>query len=326
MSGKNKLAKMREKEAEYMHNHAEKQAQGSSALETPPPYTDLALDSTSSLIFSETSSFGVQSSSLPPASALVPPPSPYTNHIFPSTFGVYECILSRTRTIGPHRNEPVLCIREHMRVKSGFDLVLHNGPDTSFEPLAGLTQKFFKRGFGISMPSPAAVLERTQTGTKTFVPNSLDITEQVEPAAPSIRGRRLEFTIEVGRVRETFQWRERKGPSYSLRCRRHYVLLRRAADRPPDGAPPGSWPPAMQDDPGSERDNTSSMLRESEYEDMEVVAQWDTEAIRGTKLTTFKFVGTGSTGLLGPRWEVIAVLSGLHVCIMEADQSRARTT
>ncbi|PHH49844.1 hypothetical protein CFIMG_007611RA00001 [Ceratocystis fimbriata CBS 114723] len=74
-------------------------------------------------------------------------------------------------------------------------------------------------------------------------------------------------------------------------------------DRPPDGAPPRSWPPAMQDDPGSERDNTSSMLRESQYEDMEVVAQWDTEAIRGTKLTTFQFVGTGATGLLGSRWE-----------------------
>ncbi|KKF94137.1 hypothetical protein CFO_g3490 [Ceratocystis platani] len=335
MSGKNKLAKMREKEAEYMRNHAERQAQGSSAFETPPPYTDLASESTSSLVFSEASSFGVRSSSLPPAPALVPPPSPgfthfpppspYTNHIFPSTFGVYESILSRTRTIGPHRNEPVLCIREHMRVKSGFDLVLHNGPDTSFEPLAGLTQKFFKRGFGISMPSSAAVLQPTQAGTRTFVPGSLDITEQVEPAAPSIRGRRLEFTIEVGRVRETFQWRERKGPGYSFRCRRHYVLLRRAADRPPDGAPPGSWPPAVQDDPESERDNTSGVLRESEYEDMEVVAQWDTEAIRGTKLTTFKFVGTGATGLLGPRWEVIAVLSGLHICIMEVDQSVAGT-
>ncbi|KAL1890665.1 hypothetical protein Cpir12675_005297 [Ceratocystis pirilliformis] len=273
MSGKNNLTQMRKKEAEYMRNQAERQTQGSAAIETPPPYTGFASDSTPSLMFNEASAFGVRFSSLPPAPALVPPPSHTPTTYFPRpsvSMNLFSVVL-------------VPSVRTEM--------------------------------------GPCYVSASTCASNLGGALASLDdITEQVEPAAPSIKGRRLEFIIEVGRVRKTFQWRERKSPSYPFRCGRHYVLLRRAADRPPDGAPP-----VMQDDPGSERDNTSSMLRESECEDMGVVAQWDTEAIRGTKLTTFKFVGTGSTGLLGPRWEVIAVLSGLHICIVQVDQSVAGT-
>ncbi|KKF94139.1 hypothetical protein CFO_g3492 [Ceratocystis platani] len=138
-----------------------------------------------------------------------------------------------------------------------------------------------------------AVLQPTQTGTKTFVPGSLDITEQAEPAAPSTRGRRLEFTIEVDHLTDHQTEHPREvGP--------------RLCKMTPEVK--GTILPACL-----EKASTKTWR----------LAQWDTEAIRGTKLTTFKFVGTGATGLLGPRWEVIAVLSGLHICIMEVDQSVA---
>ncbi|KAL5628403.1 hypothetical protein BROUX41_003151 [Berkeleyomyces rouxiae] len=323
MPEKNRLAKMREKEAEYMRAHAEGQAQAQIAGDAPPPYTGVDANIIPQPAYEEAGPSHLPAHTLTDTSADVfarfAPATSLANHLFPATFGVYESILSRTRTIGPHKSEPMLCIREHMRVKAGFDLVLHNGPDASFEPLAGLTQKFFKRGFSISLPARTATFNPTRDRDQVFYPGSLDVTEQVEPAAPSIMGRKLEFTIEVGRVRETFQWRVRKSSGYSLRNRRHYILLRRAVDRPPDGAPPGSWPP-ISDKP-LENDGSSSVLGDRDYEDMEIVACWDTEAIRGTKLTTFKFLGTGASGLLGPRWEIMAVLSGLHICITEVDQS-----
>lgn len=266
-----------------MQAHAETQA----THEALPAYSGLPEETLPS--FEESVPSGALVSPLPPAQHSA-------QCLFPRVFCVYENILSRTRLIGEHKSTATLSLRHHNRIFHEYDQVLHLGRTDAFPVIAGLKNKFLKTGFSVSLP-----------GAGQSIPGPLTVTEAVQSASTGFRTKKFEFTVEVGRVRETFQWRPRDFKLYMRGSNRHWILLRRALDRPPDGAPP-DWAPDYD---------------EGAVEGMEIVACWDTQAVRTTKLTTFKFMGTGASGLLGQRWEIMAVMSGVHICITEMETSAA---
>ncbi|KAI0019751.1 hypothetical protein F4780DRAFT_793044 [Xylariomycetidae sp. FL0641] len=119
---------------------------------------------------------------------------------------------------------------------------------------------------------------------------------------------RYAFSLPVGADgrEETFEWRRSRGDEVRALdgYRRGWKLVRLGAS-------------SSSDDGGKEEEK-----EEEEEEGEEVVAAWAyNKSLSLTKAWKFRFLGAGVAGELGPRWEVVALISALRVWGIELETS-----
>ena len=229
-----------------------------------------------------------QASPRPPPAAAGPSQPPTIPRQFPPSFNLYSAGWPNASFIlAEHQQQPLYLYSMHTGFSDAPPIILHSGPDESYQPLASANFMFMSLSFDVELPpipGSGAPLAR----------------ERVDPAGSSGLSPAFTFSIEVGPngngPRETFEWRRSSGQAVaSLGGHYHGWKLVRLAQGPPGGG-------NMDFVPGGFRDSFGN----------EVVAAWAMGSGRSlTKVAHYQFMGTGLTGLLGERWAIMTVITGL---------------
>jgi hypothetical protein len=217
---------------------------------------------------------------------------------FPPSFNLYyQGWPNNSFILAEHQTQPLYLYSAHSGLTDLPPVLLHSGPDPSYQPLASASFMFMSVSFEVELPpvpGSGAPLAR----------------EAVVPVGShGGLGTGYSFTIEVGPggngPRESFEWRRSSGDAVAVLGGHHYGWkLVRLSNGPPGG---GNVPFA----PGGFRDSQGN----------EVVAAWTMGSGRSlTKVAHFRFMGTGLTGLLGERWAIMVVITGL--ALFQRDRRR----
>ncbi|KAH7120335.1 hypothetical protein B0J13DRAFT_567820 [Dactylonectria estremocensis] len=203
---------------------------------------------------------------------------------FPTSFNLYRDGLTKSNYfIAPEQKQPL-----YLFVSNKWhspEMVLHSGPETSSDTIA--TASWGEAdGFLV-----AQLLSAPGTGGAA-------ISETVKNFRDSSMTHAYRFSIEVEptNTRETFAWR----------------LSRGNAVKSLGGEPEGWELVHISQDRLRSFDNESLYTItdfNTDNEGYEVVAIWTLAKGSLTKVAKFQFMGSGSTGKLGQRWTVMAVIT-----------------
>ncbi|CAN8102468.1 unnamed protein product [Discula destructiva] len=214
---------------------------------------------------------------------------PTVNRQFPPTINLYRDALpggplQRRLFLGEHQYPPLYAVGVWVGA-----VVLHNGPSDDFPPLATVAfQDPLGSRMAVSLPP---------TGAPDIIPP--------QPVHATLsRGGTLSFSVEVpwageGCRREAFEWRRTRNSAAVGAlggATQGWKLVRLANELPPGG--------------GAGR-GTGAGTGPPSGDGHEVVAVCASAVMSLTKLWKFCFLGTGVSGLLGERWAVMAVSTGL---------------
>ncbi|KAF5662070.1 hypothetical protein FHETE_8175 [Fusarium heterosporum] len=217
---------------------------------------------------------------------------------FPPAFNLYYLGWpNNSFVLAEHQTQPLYLYSAHSGLTDLPPVLLHSGPDPSYQPLASASFMFMSASFEVELPpvpGSGAPLAR----------------EVVEPVGShGGLGTGYNFTIETGvggnGPRESFEWRRSSGEAVASLGGHHYgwklVRLSRGA---PGGVNMAFTPGGFTDSRGNE-----------------VVAAWTMGSGRSlTKMAHYRFMGTGLTGLLGERWAIMVVITGL--ALFQRDRRR----
>lgn len=228
-------------------------------------------------------------STQPPPPVAGPSQPPSIPRQFPPTFNLYSQGWPNVSfTLAEHQQQPLYVCSVHTGLSAAPPVLLHSGPDESYQPLASANFMLMSLSFEVELPpvpGSGAPLAR----------------ERIIPVGShGGLSTAFSFSIEVGPggngPRETFEWRRSSGDAVaSLGGYYHGWKLVRLAQGPPPGANPGFVSGGFRDSMGHE-----------------VVAAWAMGNGRSlTKVAHYRFMGTGLTGLLGERWAIMTVITGL---------------
>ncbi|TPX12375.1 uncharacterized protein E0L32_007022 [Thyridium curvatum] len=194
---------------------------------------------------------------------------------FPQAFNIYLDDSGLSFTLGEHRNTPIYAGRFHP--SSAATLGLYAGPSAETSPML------------------ATVVNSAGSGDATI--SLLPLTSDAPPVEVTIASHR--FRVEIGIAGgvghpEIFEWRNSRGKALvELEAHSGWELVR-MAQYPPPGVTADFEPGKYETDDGRE-----------------VVAVWAEVKLSSTKSAKFKFLDTGSAGVLGEQWEMVAVVSAL---------------
>ncbi|KAI0882451.1 uncharacterized protein GGS22DRAFT_191038 [Annulohypoxylon maeteangense] len=230
----------------------------------------------------------------------LPPPQPLPQipRQFPPAFNMYRAsgLGNRHYTLGEHQKTPVYAISLHSGLSGQPDVVLHNGPQSSLPPLAAAEKSAWSsRGTVYLPPLPGAAVGKKGAAEERFENGG------------GLGHRTFSFAVEVGGgggvgQREMFEWRHSKGGAVKgLDGRSGGWKLVRLAMGPPVGVDGAGF---VQ---GVERGSDGR----------EVVAVWAGASGSLSKILKFQFLGSGASGLLGERWAIMAVMTGLKIWDIE---------
>ncbi|KAI1135949.1 hypothetical protein F5Y05DRAFT_392479 [Hypoxylon sp. FL0543] len=207
---------------------------------------------------------------------------------FPASWTLYFTLsISRTLTVGSHEVGPLFAVSRHPGWWTGKpDLVLHCGPHSAFRPFAA--------GIGgVGIGRHSVIVLPPLPGSGQDFSQELLMRVDGENAAHV----RFRFAIEVGTGsgewrREIFEWQH---------CHQGVVGMFL------DGAKSG-WKlvhlPTPEDDIAEESQSNSRQ---------EIVAVWAYAKVSMTKVLRFRYLGSGATGILGQRWNVMAAMTALRM-------------
>jgi hypothetical protein len=219
---------------------------------------------------------------------------------FPLQFNLYKPHFSPLLTLGEHQGQPIYGVRLRSGLPGQPDVVLHSGPTDSHPMLAGV--EFHNMSWEVTVHMPP-------------LPGSWQPCTLIKMDSRFGRSAgTFSFPIEVGRTAavEQFEWRHSRGKEVQTLGAggRHGWKLVRMETGPPDGGSPGMtfvWGGASSDG-------------------KEVVAVCTIRYFSGRKVFAFRFLGTGSSGLLGPRWELMAVITALAIWERERQSSKSSSS
>jgi hypothetical protein len=208
---------------------------------------------------------------------------------FPQSFNLYYKTLSRNLMIGEHQEQPLYAVMRHSGWSGKPPVILYDGPDKSSPVLA--TASFYSRGSSMKLMLPPMV------GKGPYF-----CEEEMKRLADNNRNRYY-FSIETEStnfVRETFEWRHGAGDTISAlgADNQGWALLRLDPNEPSSitagiGIPPREFKPTDL---------------------QKIVAAWSHMSVAGgRKVAKFAFFGPGAAGILGERWEIMAVITALGI-------------
>ncbi|KAI0828095.1 hypothetical protein F5Y06DRAFT_308383 [Hypoxylon sp. FL0890] len=207
---------------------------------------------------------------------------------FPPSWNLYHTLsMSRTLMVGSREGGSLFAVSRHPGWWTGKpDLVLHCGPHNAFRPLAA-----GMGGVGIGRHSVIVLPPLPGSGQGS----SQELLVRVEGERTAHV--RFRFAIEVGTEpgkwrREIFEWQ------HSHRGVVGMFL---------DGAKSG-W--KLVHLPNQEHDDSEELQPNSRQE---IVAVWAYAKVSMTKVLRFRYLGSGATGILGQRWNVMAAMTALRM-------------
>lgn len=234
----------------------------------------------------------------PSPKPLPPKPLPSRPRRFPLAFNIYCKTMSAHLSLGEHQDQPLYTVTRHTGWSGSPPIELRAGPDKESPILATADYHGLGRTMKLVLPplagqGPGLTDERMESQRDGF-------------------GVRHVFTLEVGPPgggrRETFEWRHSSGEAIAAvgADSRGWKLVRVET-----GPPPGI------DEAGGSRFVPGGFVTS---DGREVVAGWSFLSLGGgNKVAKFMFLGTGASGLLGDRWEIMAVLTALGIYNWEDD-------
>ncbi|OTB02961.1 hypothetical protein M426DRAFT_12997 [Hypoxylon sp. CI-4A] len=220
-----------------------------------------------------------------------PPETMSTSGPFPSSWNLYHTLsVGKALTLGPHGREPLFAVSKHSGWWTGLpDLVLHRGPSDAFPPLAvGMG------GIGVGRHSIIVLPPLPESGLESSQEILLRIEEKTADRFHSHV--RFRFAIEVGEPgrcrREIFEWRHSHGDVVA-------DFL--------DGAKNGWKLLRITDQDCDDLEEPSSTGGH------EIVAVWAYAKLSVTKVLKFRYLGSGASGDLGDRWNIMAAMTALRM-------------
>lgn len=274
---------------------------GAHEADTPPPYSEAGQYSGSLA-----TQYHHRMSDAPPSYVNSTTSSPTASHprqsiahLFRSSFSLYRESSSSNRIlhIGEHKNTPLFAVSLH--AGNPF-LVLHNGPKVSLPPLATVNYDSAGTYINLSLPSLAC----------TYA-HSINERIDVSSGFHTMYHFGVEVDVHTGR-REEFEWRQSRGRAIQKldgRAQGWKLVRLRGAGKMETVMRYGRM------DAGAE-----VVQRPGEYttsDGKEVVAVWSNALFSHSKMIRFKFTESGSSGVLGERWAVMAVATMLMIWEIE---------
>ncbi|KAK8039122.1 hypothetical protein PG993_007533 [Apiospora rasikravindrae] len=282
----------------------------------PPPYTEGKSNEASPRPSSAISAAAPQ---LQPGTAT----TPYRQ--FPAAFNLYHQKSPSGRslvyTLGEHESEPLYTLTIHSGISGNPSLVLHNGPDPAAPALASADKEPGQETLSHKITGKASLI------TIPALPNFGRPTTE-EPLEPhmTLSGAGYAFSLEVQKgtlgaitaaggddtngegeggdpasnqwTRERFEWRHSRGNEVKqldkLNSGWKLVRIHSEAD--------GVGGTRRARDAGASSDGKELVAVFAE------VSGWST-----SKVVKFKFLGSGATGEMGPRWALMAVMTALRI-------------
>ncbi|KAK7734221.1 hypothetical protein SLS53_007869 [Cytospora paraplurivora] len=240
---------------------------------------------------------------------------------FPPSFNLYRDafpVSRRSFFLGEHQAAPLYAVTAWTGWTSRANLVLHNGAADDAPPLATVSYDPWGRRMDVGLPPlapahPAAIanapvsIQMPTAARQKFVfrveipwPHN---SSNNNSAAVGINGHQQQ---QQQRRKESFEWRRSNSLAVAGLGGRSqgWKLVRLSSEVPPHdpaalaAAVLGGGPPSG--------------------DGCEVVAVCAQAVMSMTKLWKFAFVGTGSSGALGERWAVMAVVTGLAIWDQES--------
>ncbi|KAH8655430.1 hypothetical protein BX600DRAFT_469618 [Xylariales sp. PMI_506] len=218
-----------------------------------------------------------------PLSWQIPPAEKGKHRIFPDQFSLYigSSGMRGTYMLGEHKDQPLYAVgisTWHQEVR------LHSKPSYDSPLLAAIKRSGLKRSAVVTLPPV--------DGSGASKP-----TEEQTQMSGWTSGK-LQFSTEVGagNRREDFEWRRSHGDEVSALNGFGYGW-KLARLTPGDAGPSSS--------------SSSSAARSSDNK--EVVAVWNYSKNSLTKAVKFQFLGSGASGQLQERFEVMAVITALRI-------------
>lgn len=210
------------------------------------------------------------------------------NRQFPPQFSLYRAsTFGKSFSLGEHQNQPLYAVTTHTGWSGQPDVVLHCGPSEASPPLAGVDSGAFTRSATVTLPP---------------LPGSARGSGEEPVGFSGFAHGTHSFSIEIGHDghREPFEWRHSHGADVDSigGSSSGWKLVRLAGDAPGGSGGRGS-------------------------DGKEVVAVWANIRMSITKELTFRFLGSGATGMLGERWAVMAVVTALRIWDKERKQNNS---
>jgi hypothetical protein len=221
-----------------------------------------------------------------PTGAAAPSPGPGLSK-FPVTFNLYQRAFSRKYHLCMHQDQPLFAVSRHRGFSGKPDVMLHAGPSDKDPHLATAKMPRFRRKMTLELASPL----------KSAAVQKIDL--QYDLGFPHGS---YTFTMPVGLHghNETFEWRHSHGADVrdlggDLSG---WVLLRQET-----GSPAGA----------RAEDGIQRTPEGSTKDGKEVVFVWSDVEFSHHKAATFRFLGTGATGVFGEQWALAVMVSALAI-------------
>ncbi|KAI1413110.1 hypothetical protein F5Y13DRAFT_189470 [Hypoxylon sp. FL1857] len=207
---------------------------------------------------------------------------------FPPSWSLYHTLsMSRTLMVGSREREPFFAVSRHTGWWTGKpDLVVHCGPHSAFRPFAA-----GMGGVGIGRHSIILLPPLPGSGLDSSQESLIRVEEEKTTHV------RFRFTIEVGTElgqwrREIFEWQHSHQGVVGMFL---------------DGAKSGWKLVRLSNEEDVDSEESQSSARQ------EIVAVWAYAKVSMTKVLKFRYIGSGATGILGPRWNIMAAMTALRM-------------
>jgi hypothetical protein len=222
---------------------------------------------------------------------------------FPVSFNIYSQGLSSTWTLAEHQDHPVYRVVLHSGFSGSPGLVLLGGPQKSAPPMASVDFHVFSSRMTITLPALPG--QNPTQGAQEQLVNSRRGIQRTYPFS-------IEVDLATGK-REAYEWRYSGGDAVTSLNANHFgwKLVRMA----------GGPPPGVESEGGGKFVPGGFTTSDAK----EIVAAAAETTLKGAKIGRFMFMGTGQSGLLGQRWALMAVITGLGLLEADRRSDRARS-